>query len=254
MEQNINIQTPRNKIYKDQSIWIGSLLGGPLAAGYLIAENFKAFNETEKANKTWIYTIIATVVIFGSLFMIPEGIKIPNLMIPLIYTAIAYFLVQHFQGERISAHINSGGQFHSWWRTITVGLIGLSITSISVVCIALFSDATSSVGSDTKLYGLMKHEISFDKNNISESEINKIADGLIKTSFFDDAVTKYVYVKNVNNNFELFISCDKSVTSSKESLEPFLQLRKELQTLFPENKIIFNLVVDNLDNIVKRLE
>lgn len=254
MEQNIDLQTPINKIYKDRAIWVGSFLGGPLAAGYLIAENFNAFNETDKAKKTWIYTIIATVVIFGGIFMIPESVKIPNQIIPLIYTAIAYFLVQHFQGQNISAHINSGGQLYSWWRTITVGLIGLALTIIPIICFALLTDATSSVGADTKTFGIMKHEIAFDKNNISETEINKIADGLTKTTFFDEAVTKYVYAKKVNNNFELSISCDKSITSSAEALEPFVQLRKELQTLFPDNKIVFNLVVDNLDNVVKRLE
>ena len=44
----------------------------------------------------------------------------------------------------------------------------------------------------------MKHEISFDENNITETEVNKIADGLTKMTFFDDAVTKYVYAKKVS--------------------------------------------------------
>ena len=254
MEQNIDTQTPTTKIYKDREIWVGSFLGGPLAAGYLIAENFKAFNEADKAKKTWIYTIIATVIIFGGIFMIPDSVNIPNQIIPIIYTVIAYYLAKHFQGQNISAHIDSGGQLHSWRRTFTVGLICLAITIIPIVCFALLSDATSTVGSDTKYYGKMKHEISFDKNNISENEINKIADGLTKTTFYDEAVKKYVYVKKVNMSFELSISCDKSVTNSTEALYPFVQLRKELQTLFPDNKIVFNLVVDNLDNIVKRLE
>jgi len=96
----------------------------------------------------------------------------------------------------------------------------------------------------------MKHEIAFDKNNISESEVNKIADGLTKTTFFDEAVTKYIYAKKVKSDFEIYISCDKSVTNNSEALQPFVQLRSELQTMFPDNKIVFNLVVDNLDNIV----
>jgi len=43
MEQKINIQTPTEKIYKDRAIGVGTFLGGPLAAGYLIAENLKSF-------------------------------------------------------------------------------------------------------------------------------------------------------------------------------------------------------------------
>lgn len=103
MEQTIDIQTPTGKIYKDRAIWVGTFLGGPLAAGYLIAENFKAFNEFDKAKKTWIYAIIATVAVFGGVFLIPDNVKVPNQIIPLIYTAIAYYLVQHFQAQNLFA-------------------------------------------------------------------------------------------------------------------------------------------------------
>jgi hypothetical protein len=56
------------KIYTDRLIWAGTFLGGPLVAGYLIAENFKVFNEPNKVKLTWIYAIIATIVIFGGVF------------------------------------------------------------------------------------------------------------------------------------------------------------------------------------------
>ena len=108
MEEIIDNQTPTTKIYKEKAIYVGTMLGGPLAAGYLIAENFKAFNDINKAKKTWIYAIIATIIIFGGVFMIPQNIKIPNQIIPLIYSGIAYYLVQHFQGQQIVKHINSG--------------------------------------------------------------------------------------------------------------------------------------------------
>lgn len=206
MGQTLDIQKPTEKIYKDRAIWVGTFLGGPLAAGYLIAENFKAFNEFDKAKMTWIYAIIVTILVFGGVFLIPDNVKMPNQVIPLIYTAIAYYLVQHFQGQNISTHLNSGGQLFSWWRTIAVGLIGLAITIIPILGFALLSDETSNIGTDTKTYGIMKHEIAFDKNNISENEVNKIADGFIKTTFFDEVVTKFVYAKKVNNNYELSIS------------------------------------------------
>jgi hypothetical protein len=254
MEQKIDIQTPTERIYKDRAIWVGTFLGGPLVAGYLIAENFKAFNEFDKAKKTWIYAIVATIVVFGGIFLIPDNVKIPNQIIPLIYTAIAYYLVQHFQGQNISVHLNSGGQLFSWWRTIAVGLIGLAITIIPIFGFALLSDATSNIGTDTKNYGIMKHEIAFDKNNISENEVNKIADRLIKTTFFDEAVTKYVYAKKVNNTYELSLSVVDGIANDRLALQPFIDLRTNLQSLFPNNKIIFKLVVDNLDNVVKKIE
>lgn len=254
MEETLDRQIPMNKIYKDRAIWVGTFLGGPLAAGYLIAENFKAFNDNDKAKKTWIYAIIATVVVFGGVFLIPENIKVPNQIIPLIYTAIAYYLVQHFQGQNISAYLNSGGQLFGWWRTIAVGLIGLAITIIPIFGFALISDSIDNASISTKTFGTMKHEIAFDKNNISETEVNKIADGLTKTTFFDEVVTKYVYASKLNEKYELKISVVDGIENDSQALQPFIDLRTDLQTMFPNNKIVLKLVVDNLDNVVKTIE
>ncbi|WP_426474162.1 hypothetical protein [Chryseobacterium balustinum] len=254
MEQILDIQTPTEKIYRDRAIWVGTFLSGPLAAGYLIAENFKAFNDTDKAKKTWIYAIISTIVVFGGVFLIPDNVKILNHIIPLIYTAIAYYLVQHFQGHNISTHISSGGQLYSWWRTIAVGIIGLAITVIPIFGFTLLSDSIENASVTTNTYGVIKHEIAYDRSNISETEVNKIADGFTKATFFDEAVTKYVYAKKVNNKYELSLSVVDGIANDSQALQPFIDLRTDLQTLFPNNKIVFKLVVDNLDNVVKTIE
>lgn len=242
------------KIYSEKEIWVGTFLGGPLVAGYLIAENFKAFDQTDRVRKTWILAIITTFIVFGIAFSIPDSVKIPNQIIPIIYTFIAYQLVQLYQKGKINTHINEGGQIFSWWRTIGIATAGLLITIIPIFGYALLSDSTTTIGTDVKTYGIMNHEISYDQTNITDNEINSLADGFISTTFFDQSITKYVYVRKINQNYEISISCNNSVTSSAESLEPFIQLRNEMQRLFPNNKIIFNLIVENIDNVVKRLE
>jgi len=130
-------ETTTQKIYKEKEIWVGTFLGGPLVAGYLISENFKVFDQQEKARKAWIYSIIVTAIVFGGVFLIPDNVKVPNQIIPLIYTFIAYQFVQIYQKAKITTHINAGGQVYSWWRTIGVALIGLLITFIIVFSIAM---------------------------------------------------------------------------------------------------------------------
>ena len=126
------------RIYKDKLILTGTFLGGPLVAGYLIAENFKVFNEVNKVKKTWIFAIIGTILTFGIAFLIPENAKIPNQTIPFIYTAIVYFFVKHFQKKNISAYIALGGKTFSWGRTILVSLIGAAITVILLFAFIFF--------------------------------------------------------------------------------------------------------------------
>ena len=252
MEHLLDIETPSQKIYRDRAIWVGTFLGGPLIAGYLIAHNFEAFGESHKATKTWIYAVVATVIIFGTAFLIPETIKIPNQLIPLIYTGIAYYLVHHFQGKSITTHVDNGGQFYSWWRAIGVSMVGLGIMVISFLGFVLLSDTASNATISVKAYGTMKHEMLFDKDNISENEVDKLAQALITTGFFDDAFTKYVFAEIADEDYDLSISVIAGLDD--EGYEPFRELRNDLQVHFPDKKINFNLVVDNLDNVVKRIE
>jgi hypothetical protein len=72
MEETIEIKIPTKKIYKENSIYAGTFLGGPLVSGYLIAENFKAFNEPKKAKMTCLFALIASIIIFGGIFLIPN--------------------------------------------------------------------------------------------------------------------------------------------------------------------------------------
>jgi len=256
MEQETTLvnQIPTEKIYKDKEVWVGTFLGGPLVAGYLIDKNFTAFGETNKARKTWLIAIVATIIIIGIAFYAPYVERMPSFFFALIYTGIAYVLMQMYQGEKIKTHLRAGGRIHSWWRTLGVAVIGVVVTLIPIVGIAVMLEIAAEANVTTKTYGTLKHEIVFDKSNISESEIDKLADGFRQTTFFDDEQQKFVYAKKVGSSYEISISFDKYPTKNLEALTPFIELRNEIQKLFPNNKIIFNLVADSLDNVVKRLE
>lgn len=251
--ENLDTQITERKIYKEKALWFGSLIGGPLIAGYIIAENFKAFNEPRNAQKTWLLTIVSTIIIFAGALLISDSTKIPNQIIPFTYTIVAYFLLKHYQGTEIESHIESGGQVYKWGRVIIISLIGLAITLVGLLGILLISDSINNMNVNTQVYGSMKHEITYD-NNISEEEIDNLANAFIKTTFFDDAVTKYVYVGKITDNYEISIGCDQSVVDDPTAIEPFIQLKNEMQALYPNNKLVFNLVVDDFDNVVKRLE
>jgi hypothetical protein len=142
MGEDLLSSKPDFKLYKDRAIYVGTFLGGPLTAGYLTAENFKHLRQYDKVKTTWIVAIIATVVIFGGIFLIPGIEKVPNYIIPLIYTVIAQYLVKHFQGNQITDHIKNGGQIYSVWRAVWIGLVGLAITLAIIFVIILFTNSS----------------------------------------------------------------------------------------------------------------
>ena len=128
MEENILEEAPQFKLYKDFAVRVGTFFGGPLVAGYLIAENFKNLGEKNKIKMTWIITIIATILIFVIAYFVSTSTSFPSYILPLVYTGIASALVQQMQGPRIKSHEADGGQFYSAWRALLVGAIGLAIT------------------------------------------------------------------------------------------------------------------------------
>jgi hypothetical protein len=137
MEETIVTPIPEYKLYKDRAIFVGTFLGGPLVAGYMAAENFKHIGQPDKVKNTWVIAIAATLVVLGAVFFIPGIEKIPNYIIPFIYTAIARQLVMRQQGNAIKAHVESGGQMYSVWRAVWIGLVG-TLMLIALVVILMF--------------------------------------------------------------------------------------------------------------------
>ena len=132
IEENI---IPVGKIFTDRKLWLGSMLGGPLMAGYILYKNYKVFNEYNNAKKVLIITILFTIVLFTIIFIMPENINIPNQLIPLIYTGMAWGLLKHLQGDKIEKHINDGGQLIGWGKTLLITILFLIITFVPVLLI-----------------------------------------------------------------------------------------------------------------------
>jgi len=122
------------KFYSSKSIGTATFIGGPLVAGYLISENLKALNKPDEGKKYLIIGIIATIVLFGGMFLLPEKIvdKIPKQLIPLIYTGLIWGFVERTQGDALKLHKENGNSFFSGWRAAGMGLISLVILVLGI--------------------------------------------------------------------------------------------------------------------------
>ncbi|MET0637922.1 MAG: hypothetical protein ABWZ25_17960 [Chitinophagaceae bacterium] len=136
MEDDIFTEKPVTEIYRDQSVAIGTFVGGPLVAGYLIADNFKRLGQPGKVAITWVISVAVTLGIFAAGIFIPGIERIPSFVIPLLYTFIAHILTRNYQGPLINDHISRGGPVFSNWRAVGVGLIGLVIVLSVIITIA----------------------------------------------------------------------------------------------------------------------
>ena len=122
------------KFYSQKAIGIATFIGGPLAAGYLIRKNYLTLSKPDEGKKSLIIGIISTIIIFSVIFMIPENIidKVPNQILPLIYTGIIYLIVEKIHGKILNQHKENKNEFLSIWKAVGIGLISLIIILIGI--------------------------------------------------------------------------------------------------------------------------
>lgn len=257
MEQDITLdyRKPSEKVYKDREIWVGALLGGTLAAGYMVAANYKAFGEADKRRKTWFVTIAATAFLFYILLFAPFVDRLPHQLFSLVCAGLIVVSARLFQGEKIAAHIRAGGRVQSWWKTLGVSIVGGVVVLAMFASASYIADAVESANFTSKTYGTIQNEIYYDRRNISETEVDALADASIKSNlFFDNRSKWYAYARKVNTDYEISVSLTRAAINDGALLKFFNEERGYIQARFPNNKIIINLVEGNFNKIEKRIE
>lgn len=149
-------------LHTERAVWITSFFGGPLAAGYLIYENYRNLDNSRNAKISLIIGILASIVVFGGVFLIPEKIidKIPNQIIPIIYTVIIYFIVKKIFGKELKDHKENGGRFYKTGRAVIVGAI-----SLVLIIIIVFTYAFTATDPIAKKYDELMVEFGNNENN-----------------------------------------------------------------------------------------
>jgi len=148
------------KFYSQRAIGMATFIGGPLAAGFLIRENYLALNKPDEAKYALIIGIIATFVLFASVFMLPENFidKVPSQLIPFVNTGIVYLIVEKIHGNILKKHKDFKNQFFSGWKAAGIGLISVFILFIGIFGYAYLAP----VGPEYEMYD--KSIAEFTKN------------------------------------------------------------------------------------------
>lgn len=122
------------KYYSLKSISIATFLGGPIAAAILMRRNFLNLNEDKKALNTLFIGILSTILLFVGIFSIPETVwdKIPNSILPAIYTGIIYLIAERYQGQTLKGHKENSGSFFSAWRATGIGFLFTLIMFVGI--------------------------------------------------------------------------------------------------------------------------
>ena len=236
-----NQNQEQRKIYTDGKVWLVGFLGGPLGVGYLMAQNFRAFDKPEKVRITWYITVAVTLLVWGGLSVLPNYYtdNIPNSLIPAAYMAVAAVLMYVFQQEKIKAYLADGGKKYGWWRAVGIGFLS------AIISLALFF-AIENFLQTTKTYGRTGHEISFNRVNISEREVDRVAHALTEIGWFydDGQFPQWAEVERVRNRIEITLVVDDGFMRADRAyaIEYFREMGLMIQAFFPHSPIVLKVL------------
>jgi hypothetical protein len=238
-----------DKIYTERKILVGVLIGGALAGGYLFWRTFKSLGESTKAKAAIIVTGIVALVSFGLIFTIES---IPTLLFPAVHLGITTGVLRAYLSEPIHAYLAASKPVYGWANTMLVSIVSLAITvAILATPILLYP---SSRAPAAKQYGSLRHEVQYDPSNISEPEVDRLANALTMSGFFDDVQQKTIDASRSGERYVLTFYCNETIRTDPEAIAPFAGLRNDMQQSFPDDPLIFDLVIGTPENLVKRLE
>jgi hypothetical protein len=173
------------RLFTDRGIGVAAGIGGPLAAAYLIARNFKSLGKERAAMVALIIGAAVTVALFTILAVLPPSAidKIPPPLIPLAYGLVGYFIVKTLQQRDIDAHLQAGGKKGAWQVIVVAGVVGLALTVGYVVLLAYLSPATIFDG-DAYKFEKTGATIYYDKASIPEADVKFVGNELEAMGYF----------------------------------------------------------------------
>lgn len=113
------------KLYTPQAIAFATLLGGPIATGFLIRKNYIAMGDEVKALYSIILGIFATLLLLTPILLTPDSVPDNSLssIIPLINGFVGYYLADWLQGKQIREHKELHGSVFTIARASGIGVL-----------------------------------------------------------------------------------------------------------------------------------
>jgi hypothetical protein len=119
------------KLYTQTQIRAGSFLGGPIAAVYLLRENFRVLDRAPEARATVLWGVVVIAGILALLPFLPT--RFPNYLIPLLYMFGAGYVADQWQ-LRKQAILDSGKyRIQSNWRVFGMSVLCLIAFTLALV-------------------------------------------------------------------------------------------------------------------------
>ncbi|MCL2673530.1 MAG: hypothetical protein FWF01_04015 [Alphaproteobacteria bacterium] len=132
---------PKGEVFRIGSMGVGTILFGPMVAGYMLYRNHKIFGQDDMAKKAVFASVLVLAVLMPAAILVPgENTLAFFRLTPILYTVGAIWWMERFQKHDIEQHIENGGKQAGVLKILAawgLGLAGAVIMAIAVSAILL---------------------------------------------------------------------------------------------------------------------
>ncbi len=227
--KNQNYEYDGESIYTERTVSTATFLGGPIAAGLMIANNYKVFGRIDLAFISIFLGFVSTFLLVVFLNFGPTEIieKIPNQILPIIYTLIVYVIIKTTQDEEIKEYLDSGGK-----KASIPKVIGISLLSLLLLVLIFFGVASFSAPYEGEMmhFGDTNNEIIYD-SELNEEHIKTMGKVLMQIGYFHDRFQTIIQVRKESENvYHVYLPSDKNMWED----EKYIWTMKNLSDIFNE--------------------
>lgn len=135
-------ETASGPAYSIKQITVAAFLGGPLAAFWLLALNYRLFQQSRNALFSIIAGILGTIAVLAIAVVLPPWL--PNIVLPVAYTLGLRGLADILQGALLDEHARNSGRVGSWWVVVGISVLGIAVlVALAFAFALLFPNALS---------------------------------------------------------------------------------------------------------------
>jgi hypothetical protein len=228
-----------SKIFTRNAIRIGTIMGSPIVAGYMMYVNYIKFGKRRAANQALIIGVVSTALILAFLFSLSNNIidQIPPFLFPLIYLAVVDFIVNKFQQDDIDEFLKKNGEKKSNWEVTGISIFG-TIFTLAVGALLIFN--LPLYEGKVKSFGSQNHHIYFSKN-VDPSLTDSLAFSLAKIRYFTNQEQGTAYIGRRDEFYVVTLPLQKSGWNDQGVLSGLQALKNELRRKFRTKWVIIRL-------------
>ncbi|MCZ6674187.1 MAG: hypothetical protein O7C75_14755 [Verrucomicrobia bacterium] len=248
METNSG-EIPSYSLFSIRAIGVATFLGGPLAGGVLIGLNFDKLGNKKARNYAYVLGTLSTVLIFWGILSLPSSIidRVPNLLIPAIYTFIVVNLAKKFQLKAIESNLERGGNNGSGWVVAGVSLVAMALILATIVGYA-WSIKPYEFEGEAYIHGIQKNEI-YHNEDVEEQTLKQFGDYLMEWGYFHPEYAGTAQIQKVNSGYKVYLAYPKMHWIDPGFLEKIRSLGSDLEEQVLKDKVAIILVSEDTNGI-----